>query len=275
MFPQYKDLTQYPWNGVVLTARQHLIAHIMLWKAYPSNIGCMLGVFRSSKNNTKQLRGERLVINTKLWASVREDLSKAMRGKFSRGYNPDGSPNISEKTRQILSAQKLALYANEENRRKHGVACTGVKRTTVQGIIEYANNRTPEHAAKLKSSVVASINKRVQDHYSGVATFFKTKVVYVTPFGNFTQYALLSRYGTYCKAPDKPFNNHHLKKNPCLNQGVHGVTPRSLGFRSVYLGDPDFESVCVNLNRVVQPPPNHILLCEINDFLSRGTFLIQ
>ena len=35
MFPEYVDFVEHPWNMVALTARQHIIAHVMLWKAYP------------------------------------------------------------------------------------------------------------------------------------------------------------------------------------------------------------------------------------------------
>lgn len=34
LFPEYTAFKDHPWNCVVLTARQHFIAHWMLWKAY-------------------------------------------------------------------------------------------------------------------------------------------------------------------------------------------------------------------------------------------------
>jgi hypothetical protein len=34
LFPEYKDLRKYKWNAIKLTARQHIVAHIMLWKVY-------------------------------------------------------------------------------------------------------------------------------------------------------------------------------------------------------------------------------------------------
>lgn len=34
MFPEYKSFKDYPWNKVRLTARQHFIAHWVLWKAF-------------------------------------------------------------------------------------------------------------------------------------------------------------------------------------------------------------------------------------------------
>lgn len=35
MFLEYKNLNLFPWNKVNLTKRQHFIAHLILWKAFP------------------------------------------------------------------------------------------------------------------------------------------------------------------------------------------------------------------------------------------------
>jgi hypothetical protein len=34
MFPEYSNFNDNPWNSVLLTFRQHLLAHVLLWKAY-------------------------------------------------------------------------------------------------------------------------------------------------------------------------------------------------------------------------------------------------
>lgn len=36
LFPEYASFKEHAWNGIRLTARQHFIAHWMLWKAYKS-----------------------------------------------------------------------------------------------------------------------------------------------------------------------------------------------------------------------------------------------
>lgn len=40
LFPEYKKLSENKWNGIHLTARQHFIAHWILWKTYPSSKLC-------------------------------------------------------------------------------------------------------------------------------------------------------------------------------------------------------------------------------------------
>lgn len=37
MFPEYCSFEDHPWNCAVLTARQHFIAHMMLWKIYKNS----------------------------------------------------------------------------------------------------------------------------------------------------------------------------------------------------------------------------------------------
>jgi hypothetical protein len=34
LFPEYKNTNIHNWNSVLLTSRQHIIAHVILWKAY-------------------------------------------------------------------------------------------------------------------------------------------------------------------------------------------------------------------------------------------------
>lgn len=54
LFPEYVDIKKHPWNSVYLTFRQHLIAHVLLWKAYGKSqaiaLDCMLGKFNSNYN---------------------------------------------------------------------------------------------------------------------------------------------------------------------------------------------------------------------------------
>lgn len=55
LFYEYADLKIFPENGVYLTFRQHLIAHVMLWKIFGKSqavaLDCMLGKFNSDTNS--------------------------------------------------------------------------------------------------------------------------------------------------------------------------------------------------------------------------------
>ena len=56
LFVEYEDLKQCPWNGIKLTAREHIIAHIMLHFAFKGSMSValyfMLGRFNSETNSS-------------------------------------------------------------------------------------------------------------------------------------------------------------------------------------------------------------------------------
>lgn len=55
LFPEYTDLKVYSWNSIRLTFRQHLMAHVMLWKTFKGSqamaLECMLGSFNANTND--------------------------------------------------------------------------------------------------------------------------------------------------------------------------------------------------------------------------------
>lgn len=53
MFPEYKSLTEHSWNLCFLTQRQHMIAHIILYKAYPRSPSCLSSVWYMSRGKYK------------------------------------------------------------------------------------------------------------------------------------------------------------------------------------------------------------------------------
>lgn len=78
LFPEYINLKINSWNSVQLTARQHIIAHIMLWKAYGGSqataLHCMVFNF-NAKTNT--FLSNRIVdIHSKHHAVLREEKAK-------------------------------------------------------------------------------------------------------------------------------------------------------------------------------------------------------
>jgi len=74
MFPEYTNGTLFPWNIVVLTAKQHIIAHIMLWKILGKSqshaLVLMLGGF--SRNNKRVPTKSQL----NFFVKAREDAGK-------------------------------------------------------------------------------------------------------------------------------------------------------------------------------------------------------
>lgn len=46
MFPEFSKFSENKWNSVLLTTRQHIVAHILLQKAFPWSKSCICAVFQ-------------------------------------------------------------------------------------------------------------------------------------------------------------------------------------------------------------------------------------
>lgn len=76
MFPEYSDFNLHEWNKVKLSKREHFIAHMILWKAYPESNSQLYAFFSmKNKNHVK--------INSKIFQKLKEDIAKA---KLNKGF---------------------------------------------------------------------------------------------------------------------------------------------------------------------------------------------
>ena len=69
LFSEYKNFRKYKWNKVVLTARQHFIAHHLLWKTFPKSSAafafkCFIDGFGKNINSISSKTYELLKIQT-------------------------------------------------------------------------------------------------------------------------------------------------------------------------------------------------------------------
>jgi hypothetical protein len=70
LFPEYGDFKAFDWNSIELTARQHFIAHWMLWKAYGGSMStAMLFMSKPDASGLRRLK------SSKIYKSLRENLS--------------------------------------------------------------------------------------------------------------------------------------------------------------------------------------------------------
>lgn len=67
MFPEYACFKKYSWNCANLTARQHFIAHMILWKVY--NNESMTRAFLMMSNYN-------IIRNSKIYKNIREEYAK-------------------------------------------------------------------------------------------------------------------------------------------------------------------------------------------------------
>ncbi|MDD5150596.1 MAG: hypothetical protein PHC28_08950, partial [Flavobacterium sp.] len=89
LFEEYADFNKFTWNKIELTAKQHILAHIILWKTFgitqAQALECMLQNFNSNTNSSSLSNRKipsRMILN---WlAKSREDASKN-RSIFQKG----------------------------------------------------------------------------------------------------------------------------------------------------------------------------------------------
>jgi integrase len=262
LFPEYKSFKTHPWNLAILTYRQHVIAHILLYKIYRTECQALSVLLTAKQNHVNN----KILLKSKLVESIKKTVSEKRKGIFTRGYDSNGNPLVSSETRQKISALQKKRYSDPEERKKHSFACKG---TTGRKSVKYslsAKNRTIEHLQKISESV--------KKHYSSMTPLQRKRIrtgIYITPFGNFT--FISNAIATYCKKSDVQFTPHHIKKNPLLNPSCLGKTPKQLGFDFIPKSDPTISQYYADLNQVHQPEPNHPLWSELNDYLLREKLL--
>lgn len=93
MFPQYECFFKNPWNCASLTARQHYISHIMLWKSFPQIISCKRALWFMSNSKWRNFNKF-----SKTYENLKKDSIEIWKkqgkrvGKTSRGAVPVYSP---------------------------------------------------------------------------------------------------------------------------------------------------------------------------------------
>jgi len=76
-------------NLVMFTGREHFVAHMLLWKAFPENVSLMRAAHIMSSRWTNDISGNSHVgINSKVYSKLREEYSKAVSVQCSGENNP-------------------------------------------------------------------------------------------------------------------------------------------------------------------------------------------
>jgi hypothetical protein len=95
--------TDDPSNFVMFTAKEHFIAHMLLWKAYPEDLSLASAAF--FMRNT---RDERNKFNSKLYSKLSEDYSKVMSIRMSK----ENSPHYKDLTGQQKSKLTITGFSH-------------------------------------------------------------------------------------------------------------------------------------------------------------------
>jgi len=268
MFPEFKDFKKYPDNCIILTYRQHVIAHYILMRAYNTRSQILSFLRTTQQKQAKDLKIKN--INTKMIEKAKIELSNKMKGKFTRGYDQDNKPITKQETREKLSKMKTEFYRDPENRKKQSIACAGKKRKNTENIRLAAlrRERSPGDIYVINAKKTIENKKKL-----GTWKRVPKKGLYATPVGIFSW--INNAYRDWCLNPDKPLSIHVAKKSILCNRNVIGLTPRELGFYFIEKDDPQFSEWYALANQVHLPEPSHPLLSELSDFLLRENLLPQ
>lgn len=85
MFPEYASFVEHPWNCIELTARQHFIAHMMLWKTYNNRSMTLAFGIMTNYHSIK---------NSRIYQNIKEKYSKIVSKQMKNTVtirNKDGS----------------------------------------------------------------------------------------------------------------------------------------------------------------------------------------
>jgi hypothetical protein len=171
MFPEYKNLKEFKWNGIYLTLREHFIAHRLLHKAFPGS---------SQSLAFYNMANELNICNSKSYAEAREvhiqslkklHASPERNAKIGAYWKGRKRPNtfsenmkghvVTEQTRAKLRAANLGKKASAETRKKISDSAIG-KVLGEQPLSQRKNISEAKKGTKLYNNGI--INK----HFKGV-----------------------------------------------------------------------------------------------------------
>jgi hypothetical protein len=136
MFPEYIDLIENKWNSVHLTARQHITAHILLWKAFPnitSTCATIHYMCNVQNSNLCSISGRVIpkAIHNRYSAKSREEFYESRKGFYpykdadnNKYFVHSADPIIQEKN---LVGLFTGMTHSEESKQKMSSAKDSVK----------------------------------------------------------------------------------------------------------------------------------------------------
>lgn len=102
MYPEYKSFSDYPWNMIRLTYREHFIAHKMLAKIFPksSQSRCFYYMLNKQGNNSKIYH---------MLLSEQKSYLKGNTHKLGKKESPETRAKKSESQKGRLLGKKIGL----------------------------------------------------------------------------------------------------------------------------------------------------------------------
>ena len=164
MFPEYEDFKEHPWNEIHLTARQHFIAHWVLWKAFQGSQGYAFKCFIDQvecKNNQRQ--------NLKVTSRVYEELklqsyyfmSEHMKGKANYYDKEDNTVYCRTDDPRVLSGELISTSKG----RKYKPRTEEQRLRTSKALIRFHKNKENQPDVSFYRGVEKVMVPKYSDDY--------------------------------------------------------------------------------------------------------------
>lgn len=99
IYPQFANIKTNPWNMVLLTAREHFIAHLLLAKVFKTNKRNYYKMVHALQCFVMCCYHDRIVLPSRLVEQIRRQLSEVRKGSVA----PNKGVKHTERTRQKMS----------------------------------------------------------------------------------------------------------------------------------------------------------------------------
>lgn len=138
IYPEYKNFVNYPWNKVLLTAKEHFICHLLLTKMCKDqrHDGSMKQAFYMMSSYQHKIKTSRLYSNMRKILS--DNLSAKLKGvpksneqmqKMVETKRRNGTLKHTEEAKARMSAAQKGKIITPEDRLKKSIALTGLKKS--------------------------------------------------------------------------------------------------------------------------------------------------
>ena len=171
IFPEYKNLRTNKWNSVLLTAREHFICHILLWKHYKSikytdgEIKMSMALKRlayDGKHNSRKY--ESLKINIKFTDEHKKNIGLSSKGRIN---TRKGIYNYSSKTWQNKFKRLRKKYNIKYINQNNNIKIIKFYIYTPEDRLKNSLSRKGNTLANDTKRKISNSNKGIKNHFYG------------------------------------------------------------------------------------------------------------
>lgn len=175
MFPDLASFAEFPWNCVVLTARQHYIAHLLLWKAYRNRQTAYAFHIMIHGNSTKSRYS---VKSSRIYASLVEECKQLNSGKNHPLYG-------TKKSEKSKLNQKLAVTGKKQTEEHINKRVTAMLHTKKQKkALGAGYSHSLETRAKISQATKGITKPMTEEHLAKLRCHLNNTTQVACPYCN-------------------------------------------------------------------------------------------